>query len=219
MCALRYQNNPHPNGRVPSYYAGNKQYPGAYAPTDVPGRTSRRIHDGFDLTRNYGLDTTSDDINSSPYSSPYYINGRYLADNLVFQRGNSSSVQGIKMLLFPEKYKRLEDFTDLDIETNLEMWQGKQIKFEIPYNGKVVGNTITLRNTDGSTGVLSIYFSTSEDGVPIYETAIDLCTVSQDIFEHRELYSITTIPAMAARMRAKSRTTRRSSLSAPALSG
>ena len=195
--AWRYQNNPHPNGRVPSYYAGNKQYPGAYAPIDVPGRTSRRIHDGFDLTRNYGLDTTSDDINSSPYSSPYYINGRYLADNLVFQRGNSSSVQGIKMLLFPERYKRLEDFIDLDIETYLELWQGKQIKFELPYNGKLVGNTITLRNTGGCKGILSIYFSTSENGIPIYETAIDLCTVSQDIFEHRELYSITTIPATA----------------------
>ena len=195
--AWRYQNNPHPNGRVPSYYAGNKQYPGAYAPTDVPGRTSRRIHDGFDLTRNYGLDTTSDDINSSPYSSPYYINGRYLADNLVFQRGNSSSVQGIKMLLFPERYKRKEDFIDLDIQTNIELWQGKQIKFELPYNGKLVGNTITLRNTGGCKGILSIYFSTSENGIPVYETAIDLCTVSQDIFEHRELYSITTIPATA----------------------
>lgn len=195
--AWRYQKNPHPNGRVPSYYAGNKQYPGAYAPIDVPGRTSRRIHDGFDLTRNYGLDTTSDDINSSPYSSPYYINGRYLADNLVFQRGNSSSVQGIKMLLFPERYKRKEDFTDLDIQTNIELWQGKQIKFELPYNGKLVGNTITLRNTGGCKGILSIYFSTSENGIPVYETAIDLCTVSQDIFEHRELYSITTIPATA----------------------
>ena len=34
------------------------------------------------------------------------------------------------MLLFPEKYKRKEDFTDLDIQTYLELWQGKQIKFE-----------------------------------------------------------------------------------------
>ena len=195
--AWRFQNNPHTTGRTPAYYAYNKQYKGSYARTDVPGRTSRRIHDGFDLTRNYGLDTTSDDINSSPYSSPYYINGRYLADNLVQQRGNSSSVQGIKMLLFPERYKRKEDFTDLDIQTNLELWQGKQIKFELPYNGKVVGNTITLRNTGGCTGILSIYFSTKEDGMPIYETAIDLCTVSQDIFEHRELYSITTVPAIA----------------------
>jgi len=194
---LRYQNSPHAKGKGPSYYANHNLYPGSYAQNDVPGRTSRRIHDGFDLTRNYGLDTTSDDINSSPYSSPYYINGRYLADNLVFQRGNSSSVQGIKMLLFPDDYKRLEDFSTNDQQTVLEMWQGKQLKFEIPYNGKVVGNTITLRNTGGSSGILSIYFSTSEDGVPIYETAIDLCTVSQDIFEHRELYSITTIPATA----------------------
>lgn len=195
--AYRYQNDPHSKNKGPSYYANNQLYPGSYAQTDVPGRTSRRIHDGFDLTKNYGLDTTSDDINSSPYSSPYYINGRYLADNLVFQRGNSSSVQGIKMLLFPETYKRKEDFIDLDIQTNLELWQGKQIKFELPYNGKIVGNTITLRNTGGCRGILSIYFSTSEDGVPIYETAIDLCTVSQDIFEHRELYSATTISATA----------------------
>ena len=195
--AYRYQNDPHAKNKGPSYYANNQLYPGSYAQTDVPGRTSRRIHDGFDLTRNYGLDTTSDDINSSPYSSPFYINGRYLADNLVFQRGNSSSVQGIKMLLFPEKFKRSEDFTDEDIQTTLELWQGKQIKFEIPYNGKVVGNTITLRNTGGSSGILSIYISTKENGVPIYETAIDLCTVSQDIFEHRELYSATTISAIA----------------------
>lgn len=197
MSAYRFQNNPHAKNKAPSYYAGNKQYPGAYAQTDVPGRTSRRIHDGFNLTRNYGLDTTSDDINSSPYSSPYYINGRYLADNLVFQRGNSSSVQGIKLLLFPERYKRKEDFADSDIQTYLELWQGKQIKFELPYNGKLVGNTIKLRNTGGCKGVLSLYISTSEDGVPVYETAIDLCTVSQDIFEHREIYSITTIPAIA----------------------
>lgn len=195
--SLRYQNNSHAKGKFPSYYANNKQYPGSYAQTDVPGRTSRRIHDGFDLTRNYGLDTTSDDINSSPYSSPYYINGRHLADNLVQQRGNSSSVQGIKMLLFPERYKREIDFLESEAQTTLEIWQGKQIKFEIPYDGKVVGNTITLRNTGGSTGILSIYFSTKEDGVPIYETAIDLCSVSRDVFEHKELYSITTIPAIA----------------------
>lgn len=197
MCAYRYQNDPHAKNKGPSYYANNQLYPGSYAQTDVPGRTSRRIHDGFDLTRNYGLDTTSDDINSSPYSSPYYINGRYLADNLVFQRGNSSSVQGIKMLLFPEEFKRSEDFANEDIQTTLELWQGKQIKFEIPYNGKVVGNTITLRNTGGSSGILSIYFSTKENGAPVYETAIDLCTVSQDIFEHRELYSATTVSAIA----------------------
>lgn len=195
--AYRYQNDPHAKNKTPSYYANNQTYPGAYAQTDVPGRTSRRIHDGFDLVRNYGLDTTSDDINSSPYSSPFYINGRYLADNLVFQRGNSSSVQGIKMLLFDDSFKRSEDFSEEDRQTTLEIWQGKQIKFELPYNGKVVGNTITLRNTGGSSGILSIYFSTKKDGVPIYETAIDLCTVSQDIFEHRELYSITTVPAIA----------------------
>lgn len=190
---LRYQNNPHAKGKFPSYYANNKIYPGSYAPTDVPGRTSRRIHDGFDLTKNYGLDTTSDDINSSPYSSPYYINGRFLANNLVSQRGNSSSVQGIKMLLLPDRYKEVDDFADGDIEDYIEMWQGKQIRFEMDYDGKVVGNTITLRNTGGSDGILSIYFSTTEDGVPEYEASIDLCSVSQDIFEHRTIYSILPI--------------------------
>ena len=196
--AYRYQNQPHVTGRTPSYYANNKQYPGSYARTDVPGRTSRRIHDGFDLTRNYGLDTTSDDINSSPYSSPYYINGRYNADNLTTQRANSSSVQGIERLLFLEdEYGRREDFTAEDIEDYIELWQGKQVKFEIPYNGKVVGNTVEIKNTDGCTGILSIYFSTEKDGVPVYETSVDLCKVSQDRFEHFDLFSILTIPAMA----------------------
>lgn len=195
--AWRWQNNSHAKGKYPSYYANNNIYPGSYQQTTVPGRTSRRIHDGFDLTRNYGLDTTSDDINSSPYSSPYYINGRYLSDNLTSQRGNSASVQGIKMLLLPDIYRTTDDFTQDDIQTTLELWQGKQIKFSIPYDGKVIGNTITLRNTGGSTGILSIYFSTTEDGVPIYETAVDLCTVSQDRFEHRELFSILPVAAMA----------------------
>lgn len=197
MAPLRYQNNSHAKGKFPSYYTNRTIYSGSYAQNDVPGRTSRRIHDGFDLTRNYGLDTTSDDINSSPYSSPYYINGRYLADNLVQQRGSSSSVQGIKLLLAPDKYIRKSDFSESDQQTTLQMWQGKQIKFEIPYDGKVVGNTISIRNTMGSTGILSIYISTEENGVPVYETAVDLCTVSQDVFEHRELYSATTISAIA----------------------
>ena len=72
--AVRYQNDPHPKGRVPSYYANNKLYKDSYARTDWLTRTSRRIHDGLSLQMNYGLDTVSDDVNSSPYSSPYYIN-------------------------------------------------------------------------------------------------------------------------------------------------
>lgn len=195
--ALRYVNNPHAKGKFPSYYANNRQYPGSYAPTDVPGRTSRRIHDGFDLTRNYGLDTTSDDINSSLYSSPYYVNGRYNSKNLTTQRGNSASVQGTKLLLMPEDYYTLDDFTDADIETYLELWQGKQIKFSIPYNGKVIGNTITLKNTGGCTGILKINISTEDGKTPIYKTAIDLCTISQDKFEHRVLFSNLVIPATA----------------------
>lgn len=195
MSALRYQNNPHVTGRTPTYYANNKQFPGSYAPTETQGRTSRRIHDGFSLTANYGLDTTSDDINSSPYSSPYYINGRYNSDNLTTQRGNSASVQGIAKL--QDIYSEMDDFTKEDIQTTLEMWQGKQIKFELPYNGKVVGNTITLRNSEGCTGILSIYISTKENGYPLYETSIDLCDVSQDTFEHRVLYSMTPISATA----------------------
>lgn len=193
--AWRWQNNPRAKGRAPSYYVDRRIYNGAYAQTDVPGRVSRRIHDGFSLTRNYGLDTTSDDINSSPYSSPYYINGRYNSDNLTTQRGNSASVQGIERLA--DIHTEKDDFTEEDIQTTIEMWQGKQIKFSIPYDGKVVGNTITLKNTGGCTGILSIYFSTKPDGVPVYETAVDLCKVSQDKFEHLELRSILTISSIA----------------------
>lgn len=196
MCAWRWQNTRNPKARVPSYYAGNKVYGrGSYAQTDVPGRTSRRIHDGFDLTRNYGLDTTSDDINSSIYSSPYYINGRYNSDNLTTQRANSSSVQGIERLA--DIHTVTEDSSDTDIQTTIEMWQGKQIKFSVPYNGKVIGNTITLKNTGACTGILNIYFSTTSDGLPVARTAVDLCKVSQDKFEHLELRSILTIPAIA----------------------
>ena len=193
--ALRWQNSVRPQGRVPSYYANNKQFPGAYAQTDTQGRTSRRVHDGFSIQANYGLDTTSDDLNSSPYSSPYYINGRYNSDNLTTQRGNSASVQGIKKLL--DIHTEKVDFSEDDIQDYIEMWQGKQIKFEMPYDGKLIGNTITLRNTEGCKGILSIYVSTEEDGVPVYGTSIDLCNVSEDIFEHRELYAITPVSATA----------------------
>lgn len=190
--ALRHQNNTHTTDRVPGYYAYNRLYKDSYARTDWPTRTSRRIHDGLTIDRNYGLDTVSDDVNSSPYSSPYYVNGRYNSSNLVTQRGNSASVQGItRNLSYGDE---ISDFTNSNIQGYLELWQGKQIKFELPYNGKVVGNTITLRNTEACTGILSIYFSTSPDSVPIYETAIDLCEISTDIFEHKTLYSATVFP-------------------------
>ena len=196
--STRWQNNPHPHGRVPVYYANNRSYPGSYAPTDSQTRTSRRIHDGFVLSQNFGLDTTSDDVNSSIYSSPYYVNGRYNSDNLITQRANSASVQGNAYLLAPAPYVRDDsDFSEEDIQTTIELWQGKQIKFELPYDGKVVGNTITLKNTNECTGILSIYFSTRPDALPIYETSIDLCKVSPDKFEHYTLYSNTVVPQMA----------------------
>lgn len=196
MSAWLWQNNRNPKGRVPSYYAGNKIYGrGSYAQNDVPGRTSRRIHDGFSLTRNYGLDTVSDDLNSSPYSSPYFINGRFNSDNLTTQRGNSASVQGIRRLA--DIHTEKADFSDEDIQTSIELWQGKQIRFSVPYNGKLVGHTITLRNTGGCTGILNIYFSLTQDGAPAARTAVDLCKVSQDKFEHLELRSILTISPIA----------------------
>ena len=195
MSAWRWQNSPHPHGRTPGYYANNNLYPGAYAQSGAQTRTSRRVHDGFMINSNYGLDTTSDDINSSPYSSPYYINGRYNSDNLTTQRGNSASVQGTKFLLSP--FENEQEVSLDDMQTTIEMWQGKQIKFEIPYNGKVVGNTIMLKNTGECTGILSIYFSTKPDAVPIYETSIDLCKVSPDRFEKYTLHSMTVIPQLA----------------------
>lgn len=192
------QNTKYPRNETPPYYNGNRTYgKGSFTRTDWPGRTSRRIHDGFDLTKNYGLDTTSDDINSSLYSSPYYINGRYNSRNLTTQRGNSASVQGTKLLLVPEAYRTIEDFSEEDIQTTIELWQGKQIKFPIKYDGKIIGNTITLRNTGKCKGILSIYLSAEDGKEPIYETAIDLCTVSQDKFEHRKLFSNLVVPARA----------------------
>lgn len=197
MAALRQQNNPNRHDTPPSYYANNKIYPRAYArpQNQWQTRTSRRIHEGLSLPANYGLDTVTDDVNSSPYSSPYYINGRFNSDNSVSQRGSSASVQGVSKLV--SIGNRVDDFSKEDIQTTIEMWQGKQIRFEVPYSGKVVGNTISVKNTDGCTGILSIYISTSKDAQPIYETAVDLCQVSEDMFEHLSLDSITTISRSA----------------------
>lgn len=193
--AVRGQNTKRMHDRVPSYYVENNLYPGAYTRTEWQTRTSRRVHDGLTIDRNYGLDTVSDDVNSSPYSSPFYINGRYNTIESVSQRGSSSSVQGITRLL--SIHDDLSDFSNNDIQTTIKMWQGKQIKFKLPYNGRIVGNTISLKNTDGCTGILSIYLSAKDGGQPIYETSIDLCKVSMDVFEHFELYSITTVPPTA----------------------
>lgn len=193
--SLRWQNDSHLTHRVPGYYARNKLYKDAYARTDWPTRTSRRIHDGLSIERNYGLDTTSDDLNSSIYSTPYYINGRYNSSNMVTQRGNSASVQGCTYLASIGDV--LDDFTEEDMQTTIKIWQGKQIKFTVPYNGKVVGNTISLRNTGGCQGRLSIYLSAKDGGPVLAETAIDLCSVSQDNFEHRVLRSMLTVPRTA----------------------
>lgn len=193
--AWRQQNNSHPKGRTPGYYARNRLYPGAYSQTETVTRTSTRIHDGFTINTNYGLDTTSDDVNSSPYSSPYYINGRYNSDNLTTQRGNSASVQGIKKLYLPEEFISRDDVeVTQNPEAVIEMWQGKQIKFWLPYTQKIVGNQLVLKNTGECTGILSIYFSATPDGEPIYETAIDLCKISPDRFEKVELFSATVFP-------------------------
>lgn len=193
--AVRWQNDPNTTGRPPGYYANNKLYPGSYARTDYPTRTSRRMHDGLSLDRNYGIDTTSDDLNQSPYSSPYYVNGRYNSSVLTTQTGNSASVPGVLRLL--TVHDELDDFTDDDIESYLKIWQGKQIKFSVPYTEQVVGITITLRNTKACTGILSVYLSASEDGPVLAEASIDLCDVSQDVFEHRRLYVMTPIAQRA----------------------
>ena len=195
--AVRHQNSSHVTGQPPSYYANNKLYKDAYSRTEWQTRTSRRIHDGFNITANYGLDAVTDDINSSPYSSPYYINGRFLSDNLVTQRGNSASVQGMKRLCIVPGTETRDDFADEDVETTLQMWQGKQIKFTIPYSGKVVGQTIRIRNTDMCTGILSIYLSAEENGRVLSETSVDLCNVSSDKFDHIELYSTQVIDQKA----------------------
>ena len=193
--ATRWQNSPRTTDRVPNTYASNRLYKGTYARTDYQSRTSRRLHDGLVLAENYGLDTTADDVNSSPYSSPYYINGRYNSDNIYTQSGNSSSVQGTKYLLSLKD--SVVDFSDEDVQTTISMWQGKQIKFEVPYSGKVVGHTLRLKNTGGCTGILAIYFSTADGGEPIAETAIDLCQISEDKFEHKTVRNNLVIPATA----------------------
>lgn len=190
--ATRHQNSPRTTGQVPGYYANNRLYKDSYTRTDWQTRVSRRIHDGFNLQVNYGLDTTSDDVNSSPYSSPYYVNGRYNSDNLVTQRANSASVQGTRFLI--SKHDNTQDFTDSEVQTTIELWQGKQVKFEIPYSGKVVGNTISIRNSGGCTGILSIYVSASDGGYPLMETSVDLCKVSVDSFEHLSLRGMTPVP-------------------------
>lgn len=205
--AVRHQNSPHTTGRVPGYYANNRLYKDAYQRTDWQTRVSRRIHDGFNLQVNYGLDTTSDDVNSSPYSSPYYVNGRYNSDNLVTQRANSASVQGTRFLI--SKHDEQDETTEILLrnpstenpdeatQTTIALWQGKQVKFEVPYSGKVVANTIRIRNTDGCTGILSIYLSATDGGRPLMETSVDLCKVSTDKFESFELRGMTPIGVRA----------------------
>lgn len=189
--SLRWQNDPHTTGRTPSYYANNRLYPGSYAPTESQTRVSRRIHDGLSIDRNYGLDTTSDDLNSSPYSSPYYINGRYNSTNQVSQTGNSASVQGVTRLT--SLYDEVAPAIPHGPLTSIKLWQGKQIRFAVPYSGKIVGTILKLKNAGGCRGILSIYLSATEGGPTLAEMAVDLCTVSQDNFEERQLYTMTPV--------------------------
>lgn len=186
--ANRWQNDQYTRHRAPTYYARNKLYPGSNAPIEAPTRVSRRLHEGLSIDRNYGLDTVSDDLNSSPYSSPYYVNGRYLSNNLTTQTGNSASVQGTKLVA--SLNDREAPYPEPEVATTMQLWQGKQIKFELPYEGKIVGSILEVKNTGGSTGVLSIYLSTEEDGPVVSEMAIDLCEISQDNFEKKVLHTM-----------------------------
>lgn len=189
--ALRWQNQPHTHGRTPSYYANHNLYPGSYARNEYPTRTSRRMHEGLSIDRNYGLDTTSDDLNSSPYSSPYYVNGRYNSSNLTTQTGNSASVQGTTRLLTLKD--ELPRYQASDMQTTLQLWQGKQIRFKMPYTGKIVGLQMFLKNTMACQGILSVYLSASSNGPILAEMAVDLCKVSQDNFEEQMLYAMTPV--------------------------
>lgn len=189
--AYRSQFQPHTTHRPPTYYANNRIYPNSNAPVESQTRISRRVHDGLSVDRNYGLDTVSDDVSSSIYSSPYYVNGRYNSSNQTTQSGNSSSVQGCTRLLTIND--RLAPFPEQEFTTTIKLWQGKQIKFELPYNGKIVGTIISLKNTDACQGVLSIYLSAKENGPVLAEMSVDLCTTSQDNFEEHKLYTMTPI--------------------------
>lgn len=190
MCAWRWQNNQYVKHRAPTYYSRNKLYPDSGAPVESQTRTSRRMHEGLTIDRNYGLDATSDDLNASPYSSPYYVNGRYNSQNLTTQTGNSASVQGSKELL--TLYDEPQPFPS-GPTTTISIWQGKQIRFKMPYSNKIVGTKIQLRNTGGCKGILSIYFSATEGGPILGEVAVDLCGVSQDNFETRTLHMMTPV--------------------------
>lgn len=189
--AYRWQNNQYVRHRSPTYYSRNKLYPDSPAPTQSQTRVSRRMHEGLSIDRNYGLDTVSDDLNSSPYSSPYYINGRYNSDNLTTQTGNSASVQGTTKLLTLKDEKN--PAKAVGPTTTIKLWQGKQIRFKVPYTKKVVGTILDVKNTDGCKGILSIYLSAKENGPVLAEMAIDLCQVSQDNFETHELYAMTPV--------------------------
>ena len=193
--AFRSQNTRKSHSQVPGYYVNNTLYPGSYTNNQWPARTSRRIHEGLSIDKNYGLDTVSDDVNSSPYSSPYYVNGRYHSMESVSQRGSSSSVQGITRLLSFGDY--CDDFDDSDVQTTMELWQGKQIKFELPYTSRIIGQTISIKNTGNCKGILSIYLSASDGGRVLSETSVDLKSISMDFFEHIKLYSNNTVPVTA----------------------
>lgn len=190
--SYRWQTNPHTTHRPPTYYMNNRLYPNAPTQNEAGARTGRRLHEGLTIDRNYGIDTVSDDVNSSPYSSPYYINGRYVSQNLTTQTGNSASVQGTRRLLTLEDDEAA--YPEPAVFSSMKLWQGKQIKFELPYTNKIVGCIINLRNTGASQGILSIYLSATENSEPIAEAAIDLCTVSQDDFETHKLYFMTPVP-------------------------
>lgn len=192
--AVRYQDSGRGIGRIPGYYTRNNLYPGSYGQLQAQTRVSRRMHEGLSVDRNYGLDTTSDDLDSSIYSSPYYINGRYNSNNLTTQTGNSASVQGTKFLTVYGI--DMASYQGVD-QTTIKLWQGKQIRFSCAYNNKVVGMRVKVKNTDGCKGILSIYLSASPDAPILSETSIDLCQVSADNFEERTLYTMTPVARQA----------------------
>ena len=155
------------------------RYPGIYARTiDYwQTRTGRRNTEFYQFKTLHGLDTANDDLNKTNGLSPYLRNVRFMGERVTTQRAQVTSRFGAKLLA--SYGDRATAPSLLDAEMDIEIWEGRTIKWHIDTDKPLVGGGLWLQNRGMANGILRVHIYNEKDGEPLCDAAIKLSEVSQ----------------------------------------
>lgn len=159
--------------------------PGVYARTSDTWTTrlSNRNSQYLTFANMLGLNTSFDDLHKSDGESPFLRNVVYMGQKQKEQRAQVTSRAGAKFLASVGDTNHFPDRNEA--ETNIEVYEGKAVEFEVPFTDILVGGCLFVRNTEKSQGVLRVLLKKDRDSRPLCDAAIDLTKVSSTGFNQR----------------------------------